>query len=196
MAKILLLFASSYGQTAKVADHLALRWRGQGHEVVCRRLDQNAEPAPAGFDAVILGSRLAIRYAPSLKRYVEKYRTALATKRSAFLSVSMSAASPDPKVGSELKAKIGALFHEARWSPDHVGSFAGALPYSRYDPVTRAVMKLISSRAGHPTDTSRDYEFTDWAKVDEFADNVSKGLTQPNSHDEESGQFPAAAVLH
>ncbi|HTQ04720.1 MAG TPA: flavodoxin domain-containing protein [Polyangiaceae bacterium] len=181
MAKILLLFASSYGQTAKVAEHLASRWREQGHAVEVEPFGP-AEPSPAGFDAVILGSRLAVDYARSLKRYVKRHRSALAARHSGFFSVSMSAASADPSVEAKLRAKIGELLHETHWSPAHVASFAGALPYTRYDPVTRAVIKFISARAGHPTNTSRDYEFTDWSSVDRFADAVSETLTQSHAH--------------
>ena len=176
MAKILVLFASSFGQTAKIAERLAARWRAEGHAVELLPLGSTREPAPAGFDAVILGSRLAIHYARSLEHYVKRHHSALAATRSGFFSVSMSAASADPAVDAQLRAKIGALLHETRWSPDHLASFAGALPYSKYDPLTRTVMKFISSRAGHPTDTSRDYEFTDWAKVDAFADEIAQAL--------------------
>ena len=35
-------------------------------------------------------------------------------------------------------------------------------------------MKLISKRAGHPTDTSRDHEMTDWASVGAFADAIAE----------------------
>jgi hypothetical protein len=31
------------------------------------------------------------------------------------------------------------------------------------------MMKRISRRTGRPTDTSRDYDFTDWNGVNEFA---------------------------
>ena len=195
MAKILLLFASSYGQTAKIAARLASRWRFQGHEVECAPLSASGAPSPAGFDAVVLGSRLAIRYAHSLEHYVRRHRSALAAKRSAFFSVSMSAASPDQAVAAQLQAKIGALFYETRWSPDHVASFAGALPYSKYDPLTRTVMKLISSHAGHPTDTSRDYEFTDWAKVDQFADKVASALTVSEDAPPKSSERSSIGVL-
>ncbi|WP_028063884.1 hypothetical protein [Solirubrobacter soli] len=37
--------------------------------------------------------------------------------------------------------------------------------YREYDFATRLLMK----RQDHSTDASRDYDFTDWAAVDEFA---------------------------
>jgi menaquinone-dependent protoporphyrinogen oxidase len=45
---------------------------------------------------------------------------------------------------------------------------AGALVYSKYSFFTKLIMKTISRRAGGPTDTSRDYEFTDWVALDRF----------------------------
>lgn len=50
-------------------------------------------------------------------------------------------------------------------------SFAGALQYREYNFPTRTLMRLLMRRGGHPTDTSRDYEYTDWVAVDRFADD-------------------------
>jgi menaquinone-dependent protoporphyrinogen oxidase len=63
-------------------------------------------------------------------------------------------------------------FYEAtEWRPQDVGTFAGALVYSKYNPILRWVMKKIVRKEGHPeyTDASRDYDFTDYAQVDAFA---------------------------
>jgi hypothetical protein len=35
-------------------------------------------------------------------------------------------------------------------------------------------MKEIARRAGGPTDTSRDYEFTDWAALDRFVADAAR----------------------
>jgi hypothetical protein len=40
---------------------------------------------------------------------------------------------------------------------------------------------MISRRTGRPTDTSRDYEFTDWDVVDGFARDLADLLTPPRS---------------
>jgi menaquinone-dependent protoporphyrinogen oxidase len=45
---------------------------------------------------------------------------------------------------------------------------AGALTYSKYNFFIKLIMKTMARRAGGPTDTSRDYEFTDWAALDRF----------------------------
>ena len=39
---------------------------------------------------------------------------------------------------------------------------AGALVYSRYNWLTRWMMRRIARKEGGDTDTARDYEYTDW----------------------------------
>jgi menaquinone-dependent protoporphyrinogen oxidase len=37
-------------------------------------------------------------------------------------------------------------------------------------------MKTITRRRGGPTDTSQDYEYTDWDAVDRFAEDLAEAL--------------------
>ena len=48
--------------------------------------------------------------------------------------------------------------------------------YSRYGTLERFVMKRIAKRAGGGTDTSRDYEYTDWDEVASFATAFADAL--------------------
>ena len=41
------------------------------------------------------------------------------------------------------------------------------------------LLKRISRRAGGPTDTSRDYEMTDWNQVVRFAAEFAASLPEP-----------------
>ena len=50
---------------------------------------------------------------------------------------------------------------------------AGALLYSKYNPLVRFVMKRIAKEAGAAHDTSRDYEYTDWVGLDRFVDELA-----------------------
>jgi menaquinone-dependent protoporphyrinogen IX oxidase len=67
----------------------------------------------------------------------------------------------------DVKTAAGPM-KETGWRPERVLPVEGALAYSRYNFLIRFVMKRIARKAGAPTDTSRDYEFTDWSKVDSF----------------------------
>jgi menaquinone-dependent protoporphyrinogen oxidase len=46
---------------------------------------------------------------------------------------------------------------------------AGALLYTQYGWLTRWFMKRIVTKAGGDTDTTRDYEYTDWNDLRTFA---------------------------
>jgi menaquinone-dependent protoporphyrinogen oxidase len=46
---------------------------------------------------------------------------------------------------------------------------AGALMYSKYPLPVKWLMKGIARKAGEDTDTSRDYEYTDWEQVRQYA---------------------------
>jgi hypothetical protein len=52
-------------------------------------------------------------------------------------------------------------------------SFAGALEYTQYNRLERALMKRIAKKEGGFTDTSNDHEYTDWAQVTNFAERFS-----------------------
>lgn len=54
---------------------------------------------------------------------------------------------------------------------------SGALRYSQYGFIKRHMMKRISRDMGNPdTDTSRDYEYTDWNDVRHFDEGFLDGL--------------------
>ena len=52
---------------------------------------------------------------------------------------------------------------------------AGALAYSKYSMPVKWMMKRIAKQAGEATDTSKDYEYTDWDQIHRYAQR----LTQP-----------------
>ena len=47
---------------------------------------------------------------------------------------------------------------------------AGAFRYTEYDFFKRWALKYIAWHKGAPTDTSRDYELTDWEDLARFVD--------------------------
>jgi menaquinone-dependent protoporphyrinogen oxidase len=131
------------------------------------------EIAPARTDfrisdyaGVIVGASVHYGHHPAwLARLLR--RKGLRGPKSAFFSVSLGA-----------KERYATRFlRRARWKPDLVAVFAGALPYSKYGPVKRLVVRAFAAIAGHDTDTSRDYEYTDWKAVERFAAAFSEALT-------------------
>jgi menaquinone-dependent protoporphyrinogen IX oxidase len=54
--------------------------------------------------------------------------------------------------------------------------FAGALAYSKYNFLVKWWMKRIAKKSGGETDTSKDYEYTNWNDVSRFAEDFSNKI--------------------
>lgn len=175
MSRILIAYASSHGQTRAIAHALGERLVAAGHAV--RLADAAvAVPDPHGFDAVILGSRVQNgRHAPSIELYVKSHRAALVTTRTAFFSVSLSAAQHG--AGADPNGYLEKFFATTAWRPGCAVAFGGALNYPRYGRVLRWIMRWLARRGGHSTDTSREHVYTDWSAVTRFADHVAAAFT-------------------
>jgi menaquinone-dependent protoporphyrinogen oxidase len=172
MSRILLVYASHFGQTFAIASRIAQRLRDIGNHVEVANADVGLRmlPPPDDYDAVILGSRVELsRHAREILDYIRVYRDALTRLPTGFFSVSMAAANGGADPGNHLAKTFG----ELEWHPTEAAAFAGALAYRRYGWLTRQVMKAISKREGRTTDTSRDHVFTDWTAVVKFADRIA-----------------------
>jgi len=172
--RILILYGTSYGQTAKIARRMDDLLTASGETVIL--VDASNQPrglTPREFDGVIVGgSIIRGRHQKSVRRFVHVHWDVLNAMPSAFFSVSLAAVSPTPTEREEV-AKLAADFPvEAGWHPHKVVCVAGRLAYTRYGFLTRFVMKRIARRRGAPTDTSRDYEFTNWDEVACLADAI------------------------
>jgi menaquinone-dependent protoporphyrinogen oxidase len=95
-------------------------------------------------------------------------------KPSAFLSVSLGVLQPDPKVQQEVADIVNGFLRKTGWHPAIIQNVAGALLYTKYNWIKRWVMKRIVRKAGGDTDTSRDYEYTNWADLRAFADRFNR----------------------
>ena len=109
--------------------------------------------------------------------FAKRNREELAGLGAVFVSVTLSeAGAEDPKAPKERREQAAAdaqrmidvFVEETGWRPARALPVAGGLAYSRYNFIIKFVMKRIARKAGAPTDTSRDYEFTDWAALDRF----------------------------
>jgi menaquinone-dependent protoporphyrinogen oxidase len=177
MKKILILFASSHGQTAKIGRALARRLEAAGHDATVHDISAGPPPAPDDYDAILLGSRVELGgFARPIARYVRRHRSSLEARWSGFYAVSMSAASPQERGRAAVQQIIDEFLEKTGWHPTRTGSFAGALAYTQYGPITRFIMKRISAANHGETDTTRDHEYTDWAAVDAFADTLDRDL--------------------
>jgi menaquinone-dependent protoporphyrinogen oxidase len=164
-------FATSEGQTRRIAQRLAAVLCALGHD--SRAIDV-ASPQVEQVDwssvrAAIVGASIHMqRHQSKARRFVVRHAAALNRIPSGFVSVSLSAASLNPEERAAAFRLAESFPASFAWKPAMVLSVAGRLAYTQYGFITRLLMKRIAHKEGAPTDTSRDYEFTDWEKVDIF----------------------------
>ena len=187
MARLLVVYGTTEGHTRKVALRIGQIARGLGHPVEV--MDASLHPAPDGFDAVIVAASVhQLRHQSSVIHFVREHRHALNRVPCAFFSVSLSASLPQPEHQTEAHEVAQEMLDETRWRPERVCLVGGALRYSRYDFLKRLLMQVIARQDGRPTDASRDYEYTDWERlerdVEEFlalaaAETAGEGAAVP-----------------
>ncbi len=169
MSKVLVVFGTTEGQTARIARSIGdtLKATGLGVDVV---LAGPAAPSPDDYDAVVVAASVhGGSYQKAVRQWARGHASALNDREAAFVSVSLGILEKKPKVQGKLAAIANRFLTAAGWRPATVKMVAGALPYTRYNPLKRWLMKRIVAKAGGDTDTSRDYEYTDWADVRAFA---------------------------
>lgn len=169
MVTYLVLYGTGEGQTAKVAARIADTITGRGHDVTVTDVDEDDGGSPAEYDAVVVGSSIhASKHHAGVRAFVAENRDALGERPTAFFQLSLSSAVDDPDRRAEAAGYVDALLEETGWQPDRIAVFGGALRYSKYGFLKRLVMKRIAREATGDVDTSRDYEYTDWAAVEAF----------------------------
>ena len=185
MSRILIAYATSEGQTAKIARFLAGQLQALGHSVQPIALDAgDTSPDPSAYEAVIVAASVhAGRHQKSALHYVQRYRDVLAERVAAFLSASMAAAATKDTGLRQASEQAEAFLNEAGWRPEQVEMVGGAFRLSRlswlYRWMTRIGQKLFKKelgRLGWPDDLTRDVELTDWDGLHRFAERFAARL--------------------
>ena len=170
MRDILIIYASNHGATARIASRISEVIQDDGARLEVREAGSAAQLRPSDYDAVVVGASIhAGHHQRSVVDWVKGHATALNGMPSAFFSVSLSAAEDTEEAREANRKYIDDFLDETGWTPRTTESFAGALQYREYDFMTRLLIRLMMKHQGHPTDTSRDYVYTDWDAVERFA---------------------------
>ena len=171
-SEILIAFHTSEGQTAKIAERIALVLRAAGQSVVVHEIE--SAPAPADFAAVVVGDSIhAVHHSKALRSYLKDNAVELDAVPTALFQVSLTSANPDAEHTETAHGLVQELLDSTGFDPDIVAMFAGALVYTQYGWLKRHVMRAIVKREGGDTDMSKDYEYTDWSAVEAFAKDIA-----------------------
>jgi menaquinone-dependent protoporphyrinogen oxidase len=176
MGQLLIVYGTSYGHTERICQRLARALEQEGYDVTLRRGDQRTPELQLGtFEAVVIAaSVIRGRYQRYIRQFARAQASALNQVPTAFVSV-CGAAKDSPEDAGKY---VDAFVRETGLRPALVRSFAGAVAYTRYGPLTRWIMKRISRSKGGPIDTTRDHDLTDWEAVDRFGVELARELTR------------------
>ena len=173
MAHILVLYSTTDGHTAKICQRLARGIENDAHSVTVAPLNDALSADLARFDKLVIGA--SIRYGKHQQQvsdFVASNLSLLESKPNAFFSVNIVARKPE-KNTPETNPYLRKFLARNAWRPQLLAVFAGKLDYPSYGRVDRFMIRLIMRMTKGPTDPTAVIEFTDWAKVDEFARHIS-----------------------
>lgn len=200
--RILIVYGTEYGQTAKIAKQIGDRLSERGCLIDERYGKHLTLDWPLiHYDGVMVGASIYMnRHQRYMVEFARAYAPYLAEMPTAFFSVSLSAAAPSDDGRSQAHAALERFVERTGWRPSMMMPFAGALAYSKYGPLETRIMQGIAALVGGDTDTSRDYEYTDWEEVRAFAEAYFEHLgadvgPQPVSEDEPTS-FPGRPRFH
>jgi menaquinone-dependent protoporphyrinogen oxidase len=171
MATILTLFGTGEGQTAKIADSITEGFRTYGHETTTVNVAEiEPELDLEEFDAVLVGASVHYgRQQKSIRKWVKTNRDALVRKPNGFFQVSGASGAKNDEGLAEATGYLDKFIDATNWQPDRIALFGGALRFSEYGFLKRALLKFIVRNQEFETDESGDAELTDWESVVSFA---------------------------
>ncbi len=177
--KILIVYATTDGQTRKIARFCADHLHDAGHSI--ELIDaSDAEGTDLGrFDGAILsGSLHAGGFQKPLIGYARGAAVALAALPTLFLPVSLSAAGDDTRDWEGLRAAVAAFVERTGWTPGRIVHVAGAFRFTEYDFFRAWAMRRIADAKGQEVDPHADKEYTDWAALGATLDDWGGALSR------------------
>jgi menaquinone-dependent protoporphyrinogen oxidase len=173
MSKILIIYATTDGQTRKISQRLQQVIEQQSHQVALVPVEDAASIDLASFDKIVIGASIRYgKHSPLIVDFIEKNRALLESKPNAFFSVNVVARKPE-KCRPEDNPYLQKFLRRISWQPRELAVFAGKIDYPSYRPIDRFMIRLIMWMTKGPTDPTAVIEFTDWQQVESFGKLVS-----------------------
>jgi len=171
MTTILIVYGTTDGHTRKIAQVLAENLRAQFCSVdVVNSAGMLHRVSPEGYDGVIVAASVHIGdFQRPVGNWVRAHAKALNLLPTAFLAVCLAVVEKGTKPRQEMLRIMRRFLERCEWRPTITKMVAGALPYTRYGWIKRMMMRRIVAKAGGDTDTTRDYEYTDWNDLRTFS---------------------------
>mgnify|MGYP000073578256 FL=1 len=169
MSKCLILYSTTDGHTKKICDRIAYILSKNNNITTTLNLATFDQTKLNDCDSIIIGA--SIRYGKhqkSLYNFINQNREILENKKNSFFTVNVVARKME-KNSPETNPYMKNFLDKSKWKPQSLSVFAGKIEYPKYGFIDKYVIRFIMWISKGPTDTTGTFEFTDWQKVDDFA---------------------------
>lgn len=178
MQRVLLLYSTVDGQTKRIAERIRDRLLTQEHLVQMQPIER-AQLDITEFDKVVIGASIRYgKYRPQLFDFIANNQVPLRQIPSAFFSVNLVARKPNKNTPST-NPYVAKFLRNTVWQPKLLGVFAGKINYPIYRGLDKHIIRFIMWLTKGPTDANAVVEYTDWGKVELFADQLA-ALNSPD----------------
>ena len=174
MTRILVLYFTRGGHTAKIANAIAQQLTLRGAKVDL--VDINSAAATRinwpDYQLVALGACVLYgTYDKSVFQFIEQNAPALSALPNSFFCVDVVARNPEKRIPENNKylQKFIAL---SPWTPADLKIIAGKVDYPSWPWYDRLMIQLIMKITKGPTDPKAVIDYTDWEDVKVYADHL------------------------
>ena len=169
MKKSLIIYSTVDGQTKSICENISKYSTNTSVDVLPISGDINLNE----YKIVVIGASIRYgKYRKEVYEFINKNYEFLETKESAFFSVNVVARKPE-KNSPATNPYLIKFLNNVKWKPKKLAVFAGKIEYPKYKLIDKYAIKFIMWITKGPTDTSQSYEFTDWNRVEAFAENLN-----------------------
>tara|TARA_Y100001968_G_C19323042_1_gene700280 strand:- start:215 stop:751 length:537 start_codon:yes stop_codon:yes gene_type:complete len=172
-AKLLIIYSSVDGHTKHICEYIEEKLK-QNKEITISSMEESNKFKLEEFDEIVIGASVRYGYhRKNVYEFINSNKEILDKKKTAFFSLNLTARKPE-KNTPETNPYIIKFLKKVNWEPSLKGVFAGRLDYPSLDCANKLAILFIMVITNGPKDISQVYELTDWSKVDELIDSISK----------------------
>ena len=171
MSASIIIYSSKDGHTKIICERI-MNFINERNNTKIISIEEANKINLSEFTKIIVGASIRYgKHSNDLYKFIKLNKNILDQKESIFFSVNVVARKLE-KSKAETNPYVIKFLKKTKWKPDKVDVFAGKVDYPNYNFINKIIIKLIMRITNGPTDTNNSYEFTDWQRVERFAQEV------------------------
>ena len=171
--KLLVIYSTVDGHTKSICEYIKKKLINS-KEINLSSFEEVYKENLNDFDEIVMGASVRYGYhRKNVYEFINQNKEILNTKKTTFFSLNLTARKEE-KNTPETNPYIIKFLKQVDWEPNLKGVFAGRLDYPSLDCANKLAILFIMVITNGPKDISQVYELTDWNKVDELIESISK----------------------